>query len=459
MKKMSFLASAAIFVSLMTIHVSAHKAEAVMEMSVTPQDGGTSMRFSRGDLNLGVTKNIRIRITSNDNVQYQVFQQLVNTFTNERGITIDRPVLKANIVPGSSGSGTTYLASYEPLNRGEQLLYTSSGNGASESFTLVYSVDSQYLSDSGNFNGLIQFILKPVSGGQRQTVQTNVFIESNAELTVSAEGSTAPDIVKLDTSPNALPAFVKMSFSGNTGTPLKVYAEVLTKPINELNSELESGIIKIAEDGGQNGDLSFTSPVDLPRNRALVYKSNQQSDSFSIVFTIPPDSVSKLTAGSYHGLVRFSFETDHIIKTFDIDLDIIISPVFEISMDFPQGAVKFSRVLPGGDPQIKEVNVTVNSNLARPYVVNQNVADYLINDKGQAVPKNFFEQRQVIFEGYKGIPDSDKFNTVEQGDKVIFKSDKQGSSTKFKVYYRLSPFNGMQAGDYKTSIVYSLNQL
>ena len=44
-------------------------AQASPELSATPVDGGNTIRFSRGDLNIGVTKEVRIRVINNDNVR------------------------------------------------------------------------------------------------------------------------------------------------------------------------------------------------------------------------------------------------------------------------------------------------------------------------------------------------------------------------------------------------------
>jgi hypothetical protein len=434
-------------------------AYASLDFSIVSVEGGNSIRFSRGDLNSGVTKEIRIRVTSSDNVQYQVFQQLVSPFVNQRGVTIDRPVLLASILSGSSGSGTTYLSNYEPVNRGEQLLYTSSANGVSESFTIVYNVDSQYLSDSGSFTGLLQYVVRPVSGGQRQTRQTNVFIESNAELVVNAEGSAAQNLVRIDTKENALPAYATLSFSGNSGKDLAVYMEVLTYPINNLNFELESGILKVSSEGAVNGVLSFQNAVDLPRNRVLVYKSTQQSDSFSFRFFLPPDNLAKLVAGSYRGVIRFSFETDREVKSFNMDLDIKVSPLFEITLDFPRGPISFNSMVLGIDPQIKEVDVQVRSNLHRPYVIKQRVGDLLVNEKGQSIPKEYFVFRQELVDQSAGKLANTDFVPVVPGETSVFYSDASGSPVNFKVFYRLTPFAGMNAGDYKTAIVYDLGEM
>lgn len=445
-----------IFVFINLFQPSAH---ASLDFSIISVEGTNSIRFSRGDLSSGVTKEVRVRITTSDNVQYQVFQQLVSPFVNQRGVTIDRPILLASILSGSNGSGTAYLSSYEPVNRGEQLLYTSSASGMSESFTIVYNVDSQYLSDSGSFTGLLQYTVRPVSGGQRQTRQTNVFIESNAELMVNAEGSAAKNLVRIDTKENALPGHVTLSFSGNSGKNLAVYMEVLTYPINNLNFELESGILKVASEGAVNGVLSFQNVVDLPRNRVLVYKSTQQSDSFSFRFLLSPDNLARLVAGSYRGMVRFSFETDHDIKSFNIDLDIKVSPLFEIALDFPQGPISFNSIVLGIDSQIKEVDVQVRSNLHRPYAVKQRVSDLLVNEKGQPIPKEYFVFRQEFIDQSAGKLANIDFVPVVPGETSVFYSDVKGSPVKFKVFYRLTPYAGMNAGDYKTAIVYDLVEM
>jgi hypothetical protein len=449
-----------IFSVLLSCFALTGTACAALDFSVLPVDGGSTIRFSRGDLNNGVTKEVRVRISSNENIQYQIFQELVSPFTNERGVIIDRPVLQASIMPGSMGTGTAYLSSYEPVNRRQQLLYTSSANGVSEAFTLVYNVDTKYLSDSGSFNGLIQYTIRPVSGGQTETVRANVFIESNAELKITAEGSSGTKLVRLDTRDKDRAAYVNFAFNGNAGSNLRVYQELITYPINDLNLELELGILKTVSEGAQHGDLSNSGAVEIPRNRALVYKSSQQSDSFSILFSLTPDRIAELMAGSYRGVVRYSFETDHgEVKNFDIDLDIKISPIFEIILNFPQGPVSFNGIVPGGDPQIKQVEVDVKTNLGCPYVVKQRVGDLLVNDKGQSIPKKYFVLRQDVENKNSGKPANRDFKSVEPGETEIFYSNSKGSPAKFQVFYRLSPYPEMTAGDYKTSIVYDLGEL
>ncbi len=436
------------------------RANATLDFSVVPVNGGTDVRFTRGDLSSNIGKEIRIRVTSSDNVQYQVYQQIISPFTNERGVTLNRPVLEANVSQGSNTAGTTYLPSFEPVNTAEQLLFTSSPSGQSDSFTTIYRVNTALLSDSGSFNGQILYTVRPIGGGQRQSVQTTVFIESNSELTVDLEASSGHNLVRIDTSrESSSPSFVNVSFSGNLGGSVKVYQEVVRYPVDDLNLELASGILSTVSSGGQQGQLSFQSPAEIPRNRELIYKSNQQSDSFSVKFFLTPEKLLLQKAGSYHGLVHYTVETETMQKDFDIDLDISIAPIFEIIMDFPQGPMNFANVLPAQKPALKEVNVIVKTNLGRPYSVIQHLPDLLTNEKGESVPGKYFMYKVQIASDSKAVNSAVDFVPVQKGDKEIFISDLKGSSEEFKVFYQLSPFEGMHAGDYRSAIKYSLGEL
>lgn len=435
------------------------QANAALDLTIIPLDGGTDIRFNRGDVATDVVRQLRIRVSSSANVQYQVFQQLVSPLTSETGQVINRPALLATINSSSTGAGTAYLSSFEPVSRSQQLIYTSTPDGRSESFTIAYKVDAQNLVDPGSFTGLVQYVVRQVSGPERQTSQLNVFIESTAELSFAAETSTGGRLIRIDSRPLGPEPYVTLSFNGNSGRNLRVYQEVLSYPVNDLYSELNSGILKMVATGAQQGDLSFQDATDLPRGRVLVYKSTQQSDSFSILYRLSPESLAELSAGHYRGVIRFSFETDHSREDFDFDLDLKISPVFEIVTDFPNGPVAFSGLLPGTDPQIKEVRVKVNTNLGKPYTVIQKMGQMLANEKGQQIDKKYFMIRQEMLNESPGRPAATDFVTCETGDTIIFYSDAKGSAAEFTVFYQLSPYPQMHAGDYRTAIVYSLGEL
>lgn len=459
MQKFIFRHFVFVIIVLVSFFSFTTRANATLDFSVVPISGGSDVRFSRGDLSSNIGKEVRIRVTSTDAVQYQVYQQVISPFTNERGVTLNRPVLEANVQQGSNTAGTIYLQSFEPVNSAEQLLFTSSVSGQGDSFTVIYRVNTSLLADSGSFNGQILYTVRPIGGGERQSTQMTVFIESSSELAINLESSYGYNLVRLDTSRENTPSDVAVSFSGNLGGNVKVYQELVRYPADDLNLELASGILGTVNSGGQQGQLNFQSPAEIPRTRELIYKSSQQSDSFSVKFFLTPEKLLSQKAGTYHGRVHYTVETEFLQKDFDIDLDILIAPLFEIIMDFPQGPMNFANILPGQKPVLKEVNVKVNTNLGRPYSVIQHLPDFLTNEKGENVPGKYFMYKVQKSNDSKAVISAVDFIPVPKGDKEIFFSDSKGSPEEFKVLYQLKPFDGMRAGDYRSTIKYSLGEL
>lgn len=433
-------------------------AQGAVVLSVSPTEGGGSLRFGRGDLTLGITKEVRVRITATENVQYQVFQSLIEPLTSERGITINRPVLAASIVPGTNGSGTVYLQDFERVGFSEQLVYTSAPGGLSDAFTIVYRVNAEDLADDGSFSGKLLYVLRPIGSGSPSESVITVFIESSGQLHVETEASVGTDSVRLDSQASRQPASFKISFSGNGGDQIRIYQEVLRMPANEVNRELEPGVVKFSISGGAEGDSGYQSESDLSRNWVLVYQSASGRDTVSMNYRLDADHPAP-PAGRYQGLVRYTLETDRVRKDFDVDLDIDIAPVFEIAMEFPSGKVDFPNLLPGADAQIREVRVKVRSNLGKPYVVSQNFGELLTNEKGQPLAKEHFMVKQELIPETLGKVSATEFVPVAAGDSPLFYSDAQGSPADFRVFYRLAPYPEMQPGDYRTSVLYSLNEM
>ena len=59
--------------------------EATLSLSVTPRDSGSSLRFGRVDLLSSTDKEVRVRVTSSADTQYQIYQRVLEPFVNERG--------------------------------------------------------------------------------------------------------------------------------------------------------------------------------------------------------------------------------------------------------------------------------------------------------------------------------------------------------------------------------------
>ena len=81
-------------------------ASAALNLSVISVDGSTSLRLGRIISGLDNKKQLRVRVTSTDGVQYQVFQRVVEPIVNEKGENMNLQALETATLTNSNASGT-----------------------------------------------------------------------------------------------------------------------------------------------------------------------------------------------------------------------------------------------------------------------------------------------------------------------------------------------------------------
>jgi len=436
------------------------RSDAALSLSVTPVQGGTSLRIGRLVDGQEVNKEVRIRITSSDGKQYQVFQRLSNPLTNERGQALNRDAIKSYSIVGSNSAGSLYLQNIENLSAGDQLLYSSNPAGTGDTFTVVYSFLADRIGASGDFFGKIQYTLRAVGASGHDDVFLNVFLEASGNLKFEVEGSTFKGAVHLDTqSEKNRSGFVRLSFDGNNAQGIKIYQEVEIFPQNELFRELREAALVFVATGNVRGILHQNERSALTRKRTLLYSSNAEEDNFDVQFALEESLLNELKAGNYKGRVRYIVDTDSGQEIYPINLEINIHPIFNLTIDLPPGGVSFTRLFPSSPSQEKEVLVHVFSNLGKPYMVMQSLASALTNEKGVVIKNDYFTMREDLIEGEMGKVAHSDYHAVKDGDSTIFYSDRQGSPASFKVRYRLRSYPEISPGDYTTSIVYSLGEM
>jgi hypothetical protein len=143
----------------------ANNSEAAVSVSVSPMEGGSSLRFGRVDVTSSNTKEVRLRITSGDGRQYQVFQRIIEPLINEQGGSLDLEAVQSYTLIGSNSQGTLYQQDLEGLSLADQLLYTSNDPGDSDAFTLIYQINSERINAGGDFTGKIVYTVRPIAGG------------------------------------------------------------------------------------------------------------------------------------------------------------------------------------------------------------------------------------------------------------------------------------------------------
>jgi len=446
-----------IFVSLFIFCLPV-AAQATLSLRVSPTDGGNTLRFGRIDSPSRINKEVSITISTSEDKQYQVYQRVVEPFVNERGEYLDRDVIQATTSPGSNTMGTLQLQSIERLTLSDQLLYTSNDQGFADDFILIYQVDPEDVALSGNFLGKILYTLRPVGSSDEDQVVLNVSLEAqSSDFTFDIETSSSGDMLRLDTdSELEETATVKFTYAGNRSELIKIYQEISQWPINESGQSLERDALIFSNLVVENGNVAVSDNKPIAQQRTLLYESDASSDEVELTYALS-QQVNPLS-GSYGGFIQFIVESAQHTQEYNLDLSVRIAPIFEITAQYPKDGMVFKRLLPDSAPQLKEVVVNVQSNLGRPYAVGQNTSGLLTNEEGKQINQEYFtiKEELVIVEG---SVENEEFIPIVEGDMPLFYSDKNGTSSEFKVIYRLKPYKNMNAGDYRTAVVYSLSEI
>lgn len=431
---------------------------AEVRLSVSPVTGGSSLRFGRVDGTQEVVEEVRVRITSTDGNQYQVFQRLLDPLTNENGVTLERDAIKTYTLLGSNAFGTLYAQNVENLTFSDQLLYTASSSGEGDTLTVVYAVQAQRLNASGRFLGRIQYTVRPIGGGSQDTTIFNVTLEAPGELKVSLEGLGQRNTVKLEADQRSdKDPVAQIKFEGNLGAQVKIFQEFENVAVNEFNEEFDSSLINFEAVAEKSGQV-FRSRLDKILQRPLIYSSQLNEDIVLVQFSADEEKFAKHKAGQYRGRLKFTIDVDGRIKEEIIDFVVEVKPKFDLQVAFPPEGVRFAKVLPNSPPQFNEVEVFVNTNLGKPYMVMQSVIAAMTNEKGQEIDKKYFLIKEELNHGQAGSVVHSDFAPVEKGVGPIFISDNKGSPSQFKVIYKLMAYPEMNPGDYSTSIIYSLGE-
>ena len=431
---------------------------AAFNISATPYEGGVSLRFGRVDASSLINKEVKIRVTSTEALQYQVFQRILEPFVNEKGQDLNMEAITSYTLVNSNSSGTLYQERPDILRYSDQLLYTSSSAGESDSFIVVYTIDGKKLDTPGRFMGKILYTLRPIGGGQEKNVFLDVYIDASAQFQIDTVTSDRRrNELSLSTrTQKEMQGYVKFSFKNNVGK-IKVYQIIDEFPCNEYSERIDSSSLRFFTSGGKNGELFYTSPVFLERKKLLIYTSTEAEDTFFVNFLMDKERIEEQKAGVYRGKVEYLIERADYSEVFPVNLRVEVTPIFKLETIYPAEGLQFKNLLPHTPPQTKEVSIIVKTNLARPYMVIQKLESPLTSEKGVEIPSQFFTMKEEIIEG-EGEVKFPEFSPVPVGEIPVFFSDERGSPARIKIIYRLKPYSEIIAGNYNTMVSFSLGE-
>ncbi|MBP7216826.1 MAG: hypothetical protein KBA46_06045 [Candidatus Omnitrophica bacterium] len=439
---------------------------AALSVSVTPYEGGVDLRF--GNVNsadvMPIDRQVNVRITATDNTQYMLYQQLLDSLTNERGERLPVQSFVGNALSGRNQYGTVHLSQERPVSTSRALIYTSNTAGLSDSLILSYGIRLSPQVSPGRYTGRIAYTLVPVRGTQAprpEILNISVQIESKTIVSITTvKGSRSISLSTAKEQP--LPEQVSIEIKNNIGRQYKIYQLLGSTFVSAKGQPLPVGAIRYAVSGGDKGSRNTAEQV-LSQNKQLLYSSSQKGEQDSFVVNYLIGDVKDAKAGTYRGTLQYLLEIaageTKIIDTFTIEL--INEEVFSLSVDLDRGGrIAFDNLKPLDKPKQSEVLVEVTSNLGEPYQVIQTVYSELVNKAGEKIPGKYFTVRTeaVDDEPLAGLKFT-QASEVKSKDTVLYVSDKKGSSATFKVVYELSVPDTVKADDYGSNIVFSLMKI
>ncbi len=436
-------------------------------LSVRPYEGGYDLNFGKiGLAASGVNKELVINIRSDIGKQYRLIQSFFEPMVNARGESI--PVQNTFFVyalRGTAKYGTLSVEQETPVSLSRTIIYTSNSQGASDSFTLVYSLKGPLDVSPGYYRGRVTFTLEAINSNQPpETVFLNTSCEVESSSYIQIKTPDGSNILRLkSSSPEARISAVAFNISGGLGRQYRIIQSIREPLRSSDGLELSEGSVVFQTEQIKNGS-GPTQPTAITLRPETIYQSDLSGrpDNFIGNFILNDTAGNK--AGIYKTGVSYFLEDRKgqeakRLETYLLEVEIKKEFDLELKTESGGGVILFKDLGPDKPPRNFEIEVRVKSNLGKQYQVTQNVASGLVNKEGKSIPSNLFTLKTAALGETKGVLKCPQSTEVKPGDTVLFVSDKKGTADSFKTVYELQATQGVSAGDYSASVVYSLSEL
>ncbi len=462
MKENISLRFLAVTLALISALIISEQAFAAFNISISPYEGGTDLQFGKvKNYGLFVSKEVTINITSDIGKQYQLVQTLIEPLSNTQGMSLSQNNFTVYGEHGSNQYGTLSAEQETPVSVSRPILYTSNTAGNSDSFKLVYVLKYPFSVSSGSYRGRIAFTLEPIDSAQeRVTVVMNVFADLEIESAVELKTATGSKVISLSSSQrDRFSNNVFVEIKGGMGNQFKIF-QTLALPLESSEGlKLPFEAINFYVSGAKYGSAPTQATALLQRHEEI-YSSGASGEADKFVITYNLAEPEKQKAGRYRGNLKYTFENAQNLELLDnFEVEVEIARVFDLLVK-PElgGVVEFRDLKPQTAPKQSEVVIAINSNIGKQYQISQQLTTGLVNREGKSIPPKNFMLRLESLET-KGSLQFSSPAEVKMGETVLFISDKEGSSDKFKIVYELVPSLDILAGNYATRMTYSISEI
>ena len=297
---------------------------AAASLSITPLEGGNSLRFGRVTSENAINKQVRIRVTSDLGVKYQVEQRLLEPLRNDRGELLNAEAFNFYTLRGSNLVGSLYQDTPYKVDTFKRVLYVSAAAGTGDSFSVIYSIKPSKINISGNFLGRILYTFTPLgSSGTQREVILNVYFETEKNFQVSLKTSSQGSrTLRLSPDKDQLNGYLKISTEGSLGQKYEVKQLVQEPFKNEKGEVLPLDLVKVFASSNK-GQVYASSPTPLARKPLLIYNSEARGEGDEIVvnFSVDTKDFEELPSGRFKALVLYSVESlGSLIKRLPLDI-------------------------------------------------------------------------------------------------------------------------------------------
>ena len=441
-------------------------AQAAFDLSYTLDEGGYRLEFDRINFSRGITFS-----TLNDTLSRYEIRQRIESPIRSR----DNPSVTIGnnfVVRGFRGSnkyGDLRIPTGDIAVKNDELIYVSNPAGAADVFTLVYAITNSQELAPGYYTGRISLILNPInSSAMPVTKVIEVYVNipndgGSLSVTVAAaEGASSIILNPLDTFDLRGTANAVVTINSSFNGPFRIM-QMFPQPIQSGEGKFidNSNLLFSVPDASKG--VAVNQPTPISNNIQTIYSSRPDGSAdkaFTIAYSLA-DPLS-LVAGNYRSRIQYLLESaGKQINLGALDLEIRQERIFEISIS-PQDqrySIDFANLKPSDGPRLNEVLIEVKSNLGRPYQVTQNVLSELVSSKGDKIPAKYFSLQTLSVDNTKGNLKIASKIPVEKGNALLFVSDTNGSTDKFKVIYELICPVDLMAGNYSSRITYTLTEI
>jgi len=433
-------------------------------LSVVPYEGGYDLRYGKISPSLGrVNREVTVTVSSDIAKQYRIVQSLLEPLHTEDGYQIPQNDFRVYGIRGTNRAGTLHVEQEYAIGMGRPVVYTSSQNGDSDTFTLVYGLILPADASTGSYRGRIAFTLEPIDSSESPvTVILNIFAEVEVVSSIEITTQAGSKRVALQAgAKEGSSADVTITIRGGFGKQFSILQMPEGLPIGVDGSEIPYEAVNFMGSSTGKG-MVVNELTPLSGKQQTVFTSSSQGDAGSFVLNYTIDNAQHLNAGRYNFKMKYllegiDFSQFRLIDSIDFEID--VPRIFDLIIKPESGGlIQFRNVKPLEPPQKSQVEIEIYSNVGKKYQMTQKVISELTDKEGHVIPDKFFtiQMEDARTKGELKIPEK---IPVKKGDAVLFVSDNKGSSDAFKLIYELQLPLDYRSGDYSTRIVYSLSEI